>query len=104
MCPIKVGKLNFFWQRQKNDNQQASIRNPQSAIRNPQSAIRNPQSAIRNPQSAIRNPQSDHDVFEIVALDDIANGDYLCFDYNLCAGYDLRKDEPMVRFLELCAK
>lgn len=48
-----------------------------------------------------RDPQ---DVFSIVALRDIKSGEYLTFDYNLCAGYDLRKDSPMTRFLELCAQ
>ena len=40
----------------------------------------------------------------MVVLRDIESGDCLCFDYNLCAGYDLRDDAPMVRFLELCAQ
>lgn len=51
-----------------------------------------------------RSDRRPSDVFEIVALRDIQAGEYLCFDYNLCAGYDTREDPAMVRFLELCAQ
>jgi hypothetical protein len=51
-----------------------------------------------------RADQSPQDVFPIKALRDIEANEYLCFDYNLCAGYDVRQDAAMVRFLELCAQ
>ena len=43
------------------------------------------------------------DPLPIVALRDIAAGEELGFDYNTCAGYDVRDDPTMLRFLELCA-
>jgi hypothetical protein len=51
-----------------------------------------------------RDDRGPTDVFSIVALRDIESGEYLCFDYNLCAGYDICKDAPMSSFLDLCAK
>jgi hypothetical protein len=43
------------------------------------------------------------DLLPIVAVRDIAAGEELGFDYNTCAGYDIRDDPTMLRFLELCS-
>jgi hypothetical protein len=55
-----------------------------------------------HPTDIDREGRAPTDVFSMVALRDIASGDSLCVDYNLCVGYDIRKDAPMRRFLDLC--
>ena len=39
-----------------------------------------------------------------VALRDIEEGEEVRVDYNGCSGYDVRRDEPMEKFLVLCSK
>ena len=51
-----------------------------------------------------RENRSPQDVFAIQAMRDIEAGEFVTINYNLCGAYDMRKDAPMLRFLELCAE
>lgn len=42
------------------------------------------------------------DVFIKIALKDINEGEETLVDYNGCSGYDVRNDNAMVQFLQLC--
>ena len=45
---------------------------------------------------------TDEESLEKRALRFVEKGEQVCVDYNYCAGYDVRTDESMRRFLALC--